>query len=105
MGRFVEKKGFAVLLEAVARIERDIQLRLVGDGPLRAQISSRRSAGWGWTGRWRSNRGVPTTRSRTATPRADLVVVPSVVDAGGDRDGLPNVVLEAMASGRPVVAS
>ena len=37
--------------------------------------------------------------------RADLVVVPSVVDAGGDRDGLPNVVLEAMASGRAVVAS
>ena len=36
---------------------------------------------------------------------ADLVVVPSVVDAAGDRDGLPNVVLEAMASGRPVVAS
>lgn len=33
------------------------------------------------------------------------MVVPSVVDAGGDRDGRPNVVLEAMASGRPVVAS
>ncbi|MDH4364659.1 MAG: glycosyltransferase family 4 protein, partial [Acidimicrobiia bacterium] len=36
---------------------------------------------------------------------ADAVVVPSVVDRAGDRDGLPNVVLEAMAAGRPVVAS
>jgi glycosyltransferase involved in cell wall biosynthesis len=33
------------------------------------------------------------------------VVVPSVIDRDGDRDGLPNVVLEAMASMRPVVAS
>ena len=36
---------------------------------------------------------------------AHIVVVPSVIDATGDRDGLPNVVLEAMSSGRPVVAS
>ncbi len=37
--------------------------------------------------------------------RADVVVVPSVIDGRGDRDGLPNVVLEAMASGVAVVAS
>jgi glycosyltransferase involved in cell wall biosynthesis len=36
---------------------------------------------------------------------AHVVAVPSIVDSNGDRDGLPNVVLEAMASGRPVVAS
>jgi len=34
-----------------------------------------------------------------------IVVVPSITDATGDRDGLPNVVLEAMSSGRPVIAS
>jgi glycosyltransferase involved in cell wall biosynthesis len=36
---------------------------------------------------------------------ADVVAVPSVVDSNGDRDGLPNVALEAMASGRPLVVS
>ena len=36
---------------------------------------------------------------------AHVVVVPSILDRSGDRDGLPNVVLEAMASRRAVVAS
>ena len=40
-----------------------------------------------------------------ALAAADVVVVPSVVDGAGNVDGLPNVLLEAMASGRPLVAS
>ena len=104
VGRFVEKKGFATLLTAIARIERDVRLRLVGDGPLRAELVAQvRRLGLDRTVT------VEPRRAHDALPgcyaRADLVVVPSVVDAGGDRDGLPNVVLEAMASGRPVIAS
>jgi len=104
VGRFVAKKGFGVLLEAVARVQRDVHLRLVGDGALRAQlVDDVRRLGLD------ARVTVEPRRAHDALPAcyaaADVVVVPSVVDGSGDRDGLPNVVLEAMASGRPVVAS
>ncbi|HST65457.1 MAG TPA: glycosyltransferase [Mycobacteriales bacterium] len=104
VGRLVEKKGFDVLLEALARLDRPYRLRLVGEGPLRprleAMIAARRLA----------DRVELVGRCTHATlpayyAAADVVVVPSVVDSTGDRDGLPNVVLESMASRRPVVAS
>jgi glycosyltransferase involved in cell wall biosynthesis len=104
VGRLVPKKGFEVLLEAIAGLSGAIRLRIVGDGPLRPRLE-RAVAEAGEAGR--------VTLAGTATHRelprayaeAHAVVVPSVEDADGDRDGLPNVVLEAMASGRPVVAS
>ena len=104
VGRFVAKKGFATLLAAVARVERPLHLRLVGDGPLRAAlVDDVRRLGLD------ARVTVEARRAHDSLPAcyaaADVVVVPSVVDASGDRDGLPNVVLEAMASGRPVVAS
>lgn len=104
VGRFVEKKGFATLLAAVARVDRPLHLRLVGDGALRpALVREVERLGLG------AAVSVEPRRSHDSLPscyaEADLVVVPSVVDSGGDRDGLPNVVLEAMASARPVIAS
>ena len=104
VGRLVEKKGFDVLLDALSRLDRPYRLRLVGDGPLRprleAMIAAHRLA----------DRVELVGRCTHATlpdyyAGADVVVVPSVVDSTGDRDGLPNVVLESMASQRPVVAS
>jgi colanic acid/amylovoran biosynthesis glycosyltransferase len=104
VGRLVEKKGFVHLLEAMARLETQIRLVLIGDGPDRDRLVARiRQLGLAdritLAGRV-SHHELP-GRYRAA----DVVVVPSVVDRAGDRDGLPNVVLEAMACGRPVVAS
>jgi glycosyltransferase involved in cell wall biosynthesis len=104
VGRLVEKKGFHVLIDAVSRLAGDWRLRIVGDGPEHSALTARAS-----------DRGIADrvtfcgAMTHDVLPReynqADVVVVPSVCDASGDRDGLPNVVLEAMASSAAIVAT
>jgi len=105
VGRFVEKKGIEYLLRAVAGTDgARMALSLVGSGPREAklrglaqalQIAERTT----WV-------GVVSREEVGARLRAaDCVVVPSVVSADGDRDGIPNIVLEAMATGIPVLAT
>lgn len=104
VGRLVEKKGFPTLIDALALLDHRVRLTIVGQGPehdaLVEQVErhalSHRVRLVGRT----THADLPTRYQL-----ADAVIVPSVVDRNGDRDGLPNVVLEAMASGRPVVAS
>lgn len=104
VGRLVEKKGFPVLVDALRHLPAHVSLRIVGEGPQRDLLAARvADAGLGGrvelVGR-RTHADLPDLYAA-----ADIVVVPSVVDAAGDRDGLPNVVLEAMACGRAIVAS
>ena len=104
VGRLVQKKGFDVLIDALAAARHDFTLRIVGDGPERDALGSRIAAHA--LGDRVVFAGACTHADLPAEySAADVVVVPSVVDADGDRDGLPNVVLEAMASGLPVVAT
>lgn len=104
VGRLVEKKGFSTLIDAVARLQVPWMLRIVGTGAEHARLAASIDR-HGLTdmvelvGR-RSHDELPDDYAW-----ADVVAVPSVVDSGGDRDGLPNVALEAMASGRPMVVS
>jgi colanic acid/amylovoran biosynthesis glycosyltransferase len=103
-GRFVEKKGIPTLIEAMRRLERegrDVQLKLVGDGPiageLKRQAHDLRSIEFpGW---------LPNAELRRLMAGALAVCVPSIEAASGDAEGLPNVVLEAMAAGAPIVAT
>jgi glycosyltransferase involved in cell wall biosynthesis len=104
VGRLVEKKGFHVALAALSQLGAGVALRIVGSGADEARLRALASGGSGgaqvvFAGP-RTHRELPTEYAG-----ADVVVVPSVVDANGDRDGLPNVVLEAMASSVAVVAS
>ena len=104
VGRLVAKKGFHFLIEAVARLKFPFQLRIIGEGPEQDRLAQMISA-------YHLSDQVTLCGPRTHDQlpeeysRAHVVAVPSIVDKTGDRDGLPNVVLEAMASARAVVAS
>jgi len=104
VGRLVEKKGFHVLIDALSQLPGPWRLRVVGDGPekgrLLAQVQALRLGDRVTFG------GIVTHEALAAEYGvADVVVVPSICDATGDRDGLPNVVLEGMASAAAIVAT
>jgi glycosyltransferase involved in cell wall biosynthesis len=104
VGRLVEKKGFDILLEAVTHLQVPFRLRVVGDGPERERLAGAVRAA-GLSDRIELVGGRTHLELPVEYADADVVVVPSVADSNGDRDGLPNIVLEAMAGGRAVVAS
>ena len=104
VGRFVEKKGVAHLLEAMRALESEsaaVDLILIGDGPI-AEALKRQASGLkharflGW---------LPNDEVRRFMRGALALCVPSVAARSGDAEGLPNVVLEAMACAAPVIGS
>lgn len=107
VGRLVEKKGFADLLRAcaaVAEAGHRFRCEIYGDGPLRRQLTEL-SAELG-LGNLVSFRG---ERDRDeiahALARTDVFVLTPCVTGDGDRDGIPNVLVEAMACAIPVVTT
>ncbi|MCZ8335147.1 MAG: glycosyltransferase family 4 protein [Rhodobacteraceae bacterium] len=107
IGRLVEKKGFADLIEACAKLAaggRTVDCRIIGDGPLRAQLAGQITA-LGLDGQVQLMGPMPQERLAAALDEASLVTLPCIVTPDGDRDGLPTVLLEAMAKGLPVVTT
>ncbi|TMC71879.1 MAG: glycosyltransferase [Chloroflexi bacterium] len=106
VGRLVERKGLKHLIEAVRRLPPELKARLtvIGEGPEREALAAQiRSSGLDSSVDIRGR--VPESALRDAYAESDVLVLPSIVDARGDTEGLGVVLLEAMSYGVPVVAS
>ncbi|MGH8676290.1 MAG: glycosyltransferase family 4 protein [Burkholderiales bacterium] len=106
VGRLVEKKGTDVLLEALARLPNDVHWRLVhaGGGPQKRKLQRRaRALGIAervvWRGALRHDELLREYRA------ADLFVLACRIARSGDRDGLPNVLMEAQSQSLACVAT
>lgn len=107
VGRLVDKKGFSYLVDAApAILEAVPEARIVigGEGELGPSLEARAQA-TGVGERVSFTGGLSHPEVLQLLAAADVVVMPSVRDPKGNIDGLPIVVLEAMAAERPVVAS
>ncbi|MGG7442156.1 glycosyltransferase [Zafaria sp. J156] len=107
VGRLVEKKGFAQLLDAVAELGRrgvPAELRIAGEGELEDGLRSRAAR---LAGSVRAELLGACTQAevRSLLEWADVFAAPCVVGADGNADGLPTVLLEAMAMGVPCIAT
>jgi colanic acid/amylovoran biosynthesis glycosyltransferase len=102
----VEMNGVDVALDAMRRLRDrgcDVELRIVGDGPERTRIESLMRE-------WRLTNvsllgALEHTLTKYELSEAHLYIQPSITAASGDQEGIPVPLMEAMASGIPVVAS
>jgi len=106
VGRLVEKKGTEVLLEALARLSPSLHWKFVhvGGGPLKRRLERlARSLGISDRVSWRGSLTQQELLKEYA--KADLFALASRIARDGDRDGLPNVLVEAQAQALACVAT
>ncbi len=103
IGRLVPKKGFDVLIKALAGGAPG-RLTIVGDGPERSALEALATA-QGVADRVTFAGSVPNARVFELLGQAHALVAPSLRDKTGNIDGIPNVTLEAFAVARPVVGT
>ena len=107
VARLVEKKGISDLIHACHILRergRSFRVEIVGKGPLRTYLKTQvHLLGLhniiGFRG------ALPQELVREAYKRAAIFALPCVINEDGDRDGIPTVLLEAMACGLPVVST
>ena len=106
VGRAVEKKGFDVLLDALARLPRDLhwQWTHIGGGAILGALQQQADRlgiadNIGWLG------AQPQADVLATYRQSDLFILPCRVAADGDRDGLPNVLVEAQSQNLACVST
>ncbi|MFB9993214.1 glycosyltransferase [Deinococcus oregonensis] len=105
VGRHVEKKGGQYLLRAMHAVQQQLpaaRLVLIGDGPLRSQLEEL-SAQLGLNSLFLGRQTPEQVREWMRAAR--VFCLPSITASNGDTEGLPTVILEAMAMGLPTVTT
>ncbi len=103
VARLVRKKGIDVLLRALATLTRNVELTVAGDGPERDALTALcRELGCENRVKWLG--AVDNETVRSLMQQADVFVLPCRQDEHGDKDGIPVVLMEAMACGLPVIS-
>lgn len=107
IARLIEKKGVDTLIRALPLVHRkfpEARVEIVGTGPLRSELE-RLASDLELDGRvsFAGARSFPEVEH--CYRRAAMVVLPCRVATDGDRDGVPTVLLEAMARGLPVIST
>jgi colanic acid/amylovoran biosynthesis glycosyltransferase len=107
VARLVPKKGIDLLIDAVAKLapsRPEIRLEIVGDGPLRRAFEATvLELGLEDHVTFLGSRSSDDVDA--AYRRCSMLVLPCRVDADGDRDGLPTVLVEALARAVPVIST
>jgi glycosyltransferase involved in cell wall biosynthesis len=101
VGRFVKEKGLTYLVDAMQNVVHehpDARMVLVGDGPLKADII-RKIKEKGLSSHFELKENVPQAEIAELMGACEVFVLPSI------QEGFPKSVLEAMASGRPVITT
>src|SRR5215472_8095442 len=107
VGRLIPKKGFGDLIRACALLAergKSFRCEIIGDGPLEDQLRRQ-------IGELHLQNNVvltgakPQIELRRRLAAANVFVLPSVIDPDGGMDNLPTVIMEAMATGLPVVST
>ncbi|MBL4751199.1 MAG: glycosyltransferase family 4 protein [Amylibacter sp.] len=106
VGRLVQKKGFDRLITALAILPKDMQWHWVhiGGGDLKDTLQEQaKKAGVADRITWRGACNQPEVI--TAMQSADIFILPSRIADDGDRDGLPNVLMEAASQKLPIIST
>jgi glycosyltransferase involved in cell wall biosynthesis len=107
IGRFVPKKGFPVLVRALHQLQRKglrFHCYIIGGGPLKSDLE-KQVADLGLRECVELRPQMSQTELFSYYRQADIFALACEVQNDGDRDGIPNVLVEAMAMGIPVVST
>lgn len=108
VGRHVEKKGFVYLIEACAKLHLaniDFQCLIIGESGDQTDVIKTTIQNKKLESRVVLRNAVTQEELRELYQQATIFALPCVITKDGDRDGIPNVMAEAMATGLPIVST